>query len=316
MPIDRRETRVNRVGSRPCLASPFLLPYRVLVLRARVLRPITLPAFPGSALRGVFGHALRRLACLTQAPTCKDCLLRSRCTYARVFEPQPPEGARRLYSQVPAGFVLAPPVGLRPLESGELLEFGLTLVGAGLSDAPLVLAAWRDALMLGLGPSKGTATLDQVIDCPVPDAGPAPSQVTLRFITPTYIKRGGQPLGPDQLTGAAVLRAAVRRVGDLLELQDNQHATIDFASLGAAADRVRVKAAALAWADIERWSNRHHRHMSFRGVVGRLDVAGDLDMLWPFLFAGQYLHVGGKTSFGLGRYLLQGEAWPAASVAA
>lgn len=52
--------------------------------------PLMLPAFAGSAIRGVFGGALRASACMTKAKTCDTCPLLASCPYAVVFEPRPP----------------------------------------------------------------------------------------------------------------------------------------------------------------------------------------------------------------------------------
>ena len=41
----------------------------------RVSAPIHLPAYAGSMLRGAFGHALRRLACMTRQADCAACPL-------------------------------------------------------------------------------------------------------------------------------------------------------------------------------------------------------------------------------------------------
>jgi hypothetical protein len=34
-----------------------------------------LPPYKGSAFRGVFGHALKRVVCAVRQPECRDCLL-------------------------------------------------------------------------------------------------------------------------------------------------------------------------------------------------------------------------------------------------
>jgi CRISPR/Cas system endoribonuclease Cas6 (RAMP superfamily) len=44
--------------------------------------------------------------------------------------------------------------------------------------------------------------------------------------------------------------------------------------------------------------------MPVAGVTGSWRLAGDLRALWPFLYLGQWLHVGKKTTFGLGHYQL------------
>jgi hypothetical protein len=47
--------------------------------------------YSGSMLRGVFGHALRHLACMTKMADCKQCQLYRTCPYPEIFETPPPE---------------------------------------------------------------------------------------------------------------------------------------------------------------------------------------------------------------------------------
>jgi len=47
---------------------------------------IYLPQFAGSALRGGFGHALRKSCCAMQGQDCRVCMLKTSCLYASVFE--------------------------------------------------------------------------------------------------------------------------------------------------------------------------------------------------------------------------------------
>jgi CRISPR/Cas system endoribonuclease Cas6 (RAMP superfamily) len=42
--------------------------------------------------------------------------------------------------------------------------------------------------------------------------------------------------------------------------------------------------------------------MKLGGVVGRMEIVGVPDLLWPWLRLGELVHVGKGTSFGLGRY--------------
>jgi hypothetical protein len=92
----------DAVVSRTPLPAGTLLPIARYRFAFRMQDDLRLPQYAGSLLRGQFGAALRRTACLTGAPTCKGCPLLATCPYPEIFE-APPPGAHRLqrFSQVP-----------------------------------------------------------------------------------------------------------------------------------------------------------------------------------------------------------------------
>jgi len=290
-------------------------------------QPIHLPEYAGSALRGAFGHALRQLACVTRQPHCAECPLYRSCAYPAIFETPPPLAyARRKVSNVPLPFVVEPPPwGERAHAAGSLLHFSTVLIGPALAQLPMVLMAWRRALQLGLGPQQGTARLERVFVegqtepilsaaapgvrphaqlLPLPPPGPAPGCVTLVFDTPLRLQIGGHLLGVGELTAQHLLRALLRRVAELVELQLGASLDIDFAALSAHASTISGESQ-LAWRDWTRQSNRQQQRMVLGGVVGRWTLQGDLAPFWPLLHLGQWLHVGKNTTFGLGRYRIE-----------
>ncbi len=290
-------------------------------------QPIHLPAYAGSALRGAFGHALKQIACVTRLPACKSCALYRSCAYPAIFETPPPLNyARRTISNVPLPFVVEPPPwGQREHAAGSALHFNTVLVGPALGHLPLVLMAWRRALLQGLGPQQGTAQLDRVFveddpepvlsseatgprahvqQLPLPPLHSTPSSVTLVFDTPLRLQRGGQLLGVAELTAPDLLRALLRRVAELVELQLGGSLDDDFAALSEHAATVRGDTQ-LTWRDWTRQSSRQQQHMVLGGAVGRFTLHGDLAPFWPLLHLGQWLHVGKNTTFGLGRYRIE-----------
>jgi CRISPR/Cas system endoribonuclease Cas6 (RAMP superfamily) len=53
------------------------------------------------------------------------------------------------------------------------------------------------------------------------------------------------------------------------------------------------------------WSARQGREVEFRGFLGTVDFAPkDPELFWPFLWLGQWLHIGKQASKGFGRYQL------------
>ncbi|RLE87065.1 MAG: hypothetical protein DRJ67_05730 [Thermoprotei archaeon] len=112
--------------------------------RARYTPP---KGFPGTAIRGAFGVALRKVACATGAPSCRECALYRSCTYSRMFEsssllsPSARLAARSGVSGVTNPYtieVLDAPRGR--------LRFRLNLFGEALEWEPEVLVA-----LLGMG---------------------------------------------------------------------------------------------------------------------------------------------------------------------
>ncbi len=290
-------------------------------------QPIHFPEYAGSALRGAFGHALKRVACVTGLPECSACPLYRSCPYPAIFESPPPlDYARRTMLNVPHPFVVEPPAwGERDFPKGSTLSFGVVLIGPALQHLPLVLMAWRRALQLGLGPQQGTARFERVFvehmtepllaesgaplhahakQLPLPLPESAPAAITLNFETPLRLQRRGQLLGLGKLTAHDLLMALLRRVANLTELQLGGRLDVDFAALNAQAGTIS-DTRQLQWRDWTRQSNRQHQRMVLGGAVGRWTLHGDLRPFWPLLHLGQWLHIGKNATFGLGRYHLE-----------
>ena len=72
--------------------NPLNLPAELPIARYRfgfaLESEMRLPEYAGSTLRGVFGHALRRLACMTRQKECSGCPLLQSCPYSRIFATQ------------------------------------------------------------------------------------------------------------------------------------------------------------------------------------------------------------------------------------
>jgi len=310
------------------LPDPF--PVARLRLHTRVERAVHWPEYAGSALRGLWGHALRRLACATGQPDCNGCPLRARCAYAALFEPLPAPGEQRR-ADMTSPYVIEPGADARALATGDAYAFDLVVFGAALDQLDLVLRAWQAALARDIGPARGALRLEGVdlvdaqaatrpwrdlrpgaLQAPaavtplaLDTAGPVPARVRVRLLTSLHVKRGGQPLRPQDFTAADFVWAAVRRVADVCELHLRQPTGFDFAALKAAAGALRLSSADLGWLELRRWSNRQQRHTPLAGLVGTFTIEGDLTPFWPALRLGLWLHAGSKTSFGLGRYELE-----------
>lgn len=308
-------------------AAPF--PAQRYRLEYTVERPLHLPEYAGSALRGLFGRALRHASCVTRAPACGGCPLLRSCPYPAIFDTPPPPDARRTYTQVSHPYVVEPPPwGERVHEAGAPFAFHLVLLGPALAQLPLVLAAWQRALAARVGPADGAARFERLLVAAgasvvagadgevrahaqaLPPAPPAPAApaapITLEFTTPLRLTRDGRALGAARIGAAELLSALLRRIAALSEMQLHRPLAVDYAALTAAARRIESDRA-LHWRDWTRRSARQQQAMTVGGAVGRIALRGDaadLAAWWPLLHLGQWLHVGKLASFGLGGYCL------------
>ncbi|MBF0425737.1 MAG: CRISPR system precrRNA processing endoribonuclease RAMP protein Cas6 [Magnetococcales bacterium] len=294
-----------------------------------VVTPLRLPEYAGSALRGVFGAALRRVVCLTGADDCAGCSVLAGCPWAQVFEPPPPPPGHPVqnFARIPVPYIVEPPLsGQRHYAPGASLTFGMVLIGQALGHLPLIILAWQRALARGLGSAeRGTAILQRVCQlCPdgteltiyTPTTGsilehqtrviprptpPGLERMALHFVTPLRLQRQGKPLGPGRLTPRDFLITLARRVALLSEFHAGIILPLDFGELARQATTLSCHGT-LRWRDWTRWSGRQQQEMTLGGITGRWTLRGDLQPFWPLLDLGQWLHVGKNTVFGLGGY--------------
>lgn len=129
-----------------------LAKYRLTV---RVRERLTLPSFKGSAFRGGFGYAFRRIACsFKDRPDCEGCLLRESCLYSYVFETPVPKDAETFSKNpyAPHPFVIEPPLEQREAyQPGDRFSFHLILIGRAIEYLPYFLVAFEELGKMGLG---------------------------------------------------------------------------------------------------------------------------------------------------------------------
>ncbi len=161
------------------------LTFARLRVRFRVLRDFRLPAYPGSALRGAWGYALRRVRYDSRRSRCRACPLRFHCQSSRLgqylFESpadhpfffERPRYLRYELRRFPPPYVLEPPPGgtYRP---GKFMEVAWVLVGKAIGCLPLLVCSWIGMEQALLGGTSGTVRLEEVLSLdPLENASPA-----------------------------------------------------------------------------------------------------------------------------------------------
>jgi hypothetical protein len=298
----------------------------------RMHADLRLPDYAGSLLRGQFGAALRRAACITKARTCDGCPLLATCPYPAIFEtPAPAEHPLQKFSAVPNPYVIEPPpLGTRFVAAGENLSFAMVLVGRALDQLPLIVYALQRAFGRGIGTQRAAGDLHDIVHEDAdggpasvwePDAGRvlahAPQlalpafeplrEVRLAIDTPLRLQDNSRPLHGRDLSPRRLVTALVRRAALLFEFHAGRP------GLGAGAGALARHAETLAderdlvWHDWTRYSSRQQQAMTLGGVLGTWSLRGDLAPVLPWLWLGQWLHVGKNATMGMGAYRLATE---------
>lgn len=319
----------------------FPLQVAVLRFKLRVLRRLVLPAYKGSALRGAFGHFLRRHCCDDRRRACAECARRPDCSYALIFESVRPRNEaapeRWWNAKVPHPFVIEPPAEWRThYREQDALEFRFLLFGPAVRAYPAVILAYYDiGRTLGLGLAKEDGAGKYFIESVTDEATGSvlfdgmtglmrrlePGRrlgahvaarraelgggrgLTMRLRTPLTLKEGNRLLAPAALTLPSLVRHLYRRVGAI----GWYYAGWDWGR----PERELTDAAATPW------SSSRLRHYAWRRRSGRQDAwiemdgwlgafAGDrpADAVLDLLCAGELLHLGKWTAFGHGAYRL------------
>jgi hypothetical protein len=133
----------------------YLHKYRIN-LKAR--EPIHLPSYKGSALRGVFGFALKRVVCAIRNQKCDDCILRLKCVYSSIMETPISEdhSYHRKYKKAPHPYVIIPPLTRRQyFKPDELISFDFVLIGKANEYLPYFIYTFTEMGRIGIGKDKG-----------------------------------------------------------------------------------------------------------------------------------------------------------------
>lgn len=301
---------------------------------------ILLPSYKGSTLRGGFGNAFRRVVCALRKTDCSDCILKEKCVYSYVFETPPPSDTTmmRKYSAAPHPFIIEPPPERKhAYKLGDTITFGLTVIGRAVDYLPYFIYTFEELGKTGIGKGRGKYELKQVSvqksEGGIEEAGViylsdtktlrpvkaarlnlestvfnpealGDGALSLSFLTPTRLIYDGHLA--DDLEFHVLIRQLLRRISLIHYFHCGGEPSLwDFKGIIEKAKEVESVKSGLKWYDWERYSARQDAKVKMGGFVGEIKFAGDIGPFMPLINAGEILHVGKGTAFGLGRYKIQ-----------
>ena len=307
---------------------PGEFPVQRFRLRFEAEKPYWVSGYRGSAWRGLFGHALKKLVCITRERECGPCLVRASCVYPYVFETEAGqgEGGPKSVDQAPHPYVLAPEAAWeRRLVRGETVE--VTLLGQGTAQWAYVLHALRQGAERGIGAERVPLRLVSAEQETAeggwrramsgegvllawrgwtPQAPAMPGRVRVKLETPVRVRREQDLVEPERMGFDEFVAAVLRRLALLSRFHTGEAWRLDHAGLREAARGARVLGQELEWQDWARYSSRQQKKVPMGGVVGSYEVEMEgLEELWPLLWLGQWTHAGKGAVMGLGRYRVE-----------
>ena len=306
----------------------------ILQAELRAQEPGSFPAYPGSLLRGVLGHALRAVGCsqgqLGLQPCAGECTKPGSCVVGQLF------GGPCAAGEAPISADRSPPFWVTPLrwpigdyEGGARVRLRLTLAGEARTWLPEVAHALATMGAIGLGADRLPWSMSglwseepngvlrpitlgdramlwdqarEVTANSILQARPhRDGNIHVNFTSPTHLKSGGKLVGdPD---AALLFSRLLRRIGGILQ----HHHGVDFGEfrfgpLIAEAAQIDVKFQRLRSLQYSRYSNRQQRSHPVAGVMGAMTLNHVTEELWPYLAIGEWTHVGKGAAMGQGKY--------------
>lgn len=307
------------------LCSVLLSRHRFL-LRARDQHVVR--RFPGSALRGTLGHALKEAVCVVRHRDCPRCILRCVCAYSYMFETPVPANAPRMrkYPAAPHPFAIAVDYreGAR-LAAGDLFGFTVTLFGQGTVYLPYfvhtfmaigeserrlggVRFALQEVRTLGAdgtiagrwSPGDGRPVENAPISAADLIQAPAENaEVALRLESPLRIKTDNELAR--RVEFPLVVGSLLRRITNIIAFHSQASIDLDFRALMERSREVRIARYDVRFVDWVRYSSRQDAEMNLGGWEGEVRYAPPAGEFLPLLSLAPWFQIGKGTAFGLGR---------------
>ncbi len=294
-----------------------------------------MPAYKGNVFRSRFGYLLRDITCIGGETECRtQCQSPDRCVYSKCFETPVPDDSPMLRGQpfAPHPFILEPPRTEKlDYAPGDAFTCTLTLIGEAIDLLPWLVFTFREIgkRRVGIRGKRGQCQLDAVETLPargnqdirtiytaetelltddglvlgideimgsVPDGINA---IELEFLTPTSIKVNGR--WTDNLTFEHLVRNLLRRIRFLSYFHCGEDLAVDARALIDAAKAV-THVPSFHWIRADRYSYRAEKSVPMGGFIGKVRFTGALEPFLPFIYLGEYLHIGHHTAFGHGQY--------------
>lgn len=319
---------LNVVTDSEASAEELSIPYSSFTFSCEFDEETKLPLFPGSAIRGALGKALKQSVCVVRQVPCKDCALNGTCLYPALFEPK-----RNVADcQLPGSTVIQPYIlrlpsfnYIKEKANQRTFTFEVLLFGKYTKIFPQIFYAVRLMGENGIGKNsqneRGSFSIKEVLaeSQVVYDAATerliAPAEQTLSVPTSINFKGSYKSLRCELQTPLRIrhsrrllqkisfeelLYASVRRLNQLSASYGNMGA-IEISPLRDQVADVKVQSDKTSWVDWTRYSFRQQTRMKLGGLLGEVVFSNVPEGVMPLLSAVEKFNIGKQSTFGLGK---------------
>ncbi len=184
--------------------------------------------------------------------------------------------------------------------------YNLTLFGEATQHYAIAQAAIEYlGMQMGLGYEQGKYKIVDIVHSqPGTHTTLNHKQITLHLPTRLRLKSNNclYKQTPDfQL----IMTRLLGRLKTLEKTYMGKESDTDYSALFSKAKAIKIKSSKIKWDDWERFSGSQKKWMKFGGLIGDVSYTGNLQPFSEVLKLGEWLHIGGETSFGLGKYELE-----------
>lgn len=295
--------------------------YIKLTFNLKIKRDSILPSFKSSTLRGGMGRMLMEFSCLNNG-TCDECKNIDNCMVKKVMYSKLKKKPDFMESDNSVGYIIECFDKKTKYKKNDILKFNLILFGDTIDYITHFIYAFDVLGVKGIG--KGNVCYELLNVCD--DEGNLiffngnidKKNINVKYIN-DYIKQRKKFLvnRPEIfLTFISSFRYKFQGhfksdidINDLI-LALNRRINILYAYEGIELEsnvqalNSEVFDKNLLWKESVRYSNRQNQKMKLGGVEGSMSLYTENEEFIELLLAGELVHIGKNTSFGLGKYLI------------
>lgn len=294
--------------------------YSIIKINIEFTRQSKLNINKQSSIRGIIGNALIKENCIIDKNNrvCERCLLQDKCIAHNIFSPKVKLESNEIIEEQVSPFIIICDDKREKIEKNEILSYAMVFFGDTIAYIPTII---RAIIVAGntIGLEKNNFNLISVLN----DEGDeifkdnifsldkvnirtikeyienrlsiSEEVSEIRIINPIRFKKNKR--FHDDLSEEEIVNLIKRRLVTLAMLEGR--------SISIEQNfKFRIIDKNLRWREFKRYSNRQKSKMTLGGVSGYIKIDNIEEDTKKLLIAGELVHIGKSTSFGLGDYIL------------